>query len=55
MNEQRKHELMREFAGDMRNYLKELGFKQDFIDSTCSTAEEVEFMESVAWWVEVEE
>lgn len=53
MKQSRKHELMRELASDMREYLERCDLKQNFIDTTCRTDEEIEFMEGVSYWVEV--
>lgn len=55
MNEQRKQELMAELGSDMLSYLERCDLKQNFIDTTCRTDEEIEFIEGVAYWVEVEE
>lgn len=55
MNGQRKQELMDELAKDMREYLMQVDLKQNFIDTTCRTREEVKFMEETVWFVGVEE
>lgn len=55
MNEQRQQELIQEFVSDVQHYLDSVDIKQNFIDATCITPEEVEFIHHLDWGVAVYE
>lgn len=55
MNDQRKQELIAEFISDMQHYLDSVDIIENFIDCTCRTQEEAEFMDNIEWGITVYE
>jgi hypothetical protein len=53
LTEGRKQELVDELRMDLEKYIKSQQLIPNFIDSTCQTDEEIEFLHDVEWWVSV--
>lgn len=55
LDEQRKKELVIEFVSDVQHYLDSADIEENFIDATCRTPDEVEFIRNLDWGVAVYE
>lgn len=50
----RKRELLNELTNDLESYIQRQQLIENFIDSTCQTSEEIDFMSDIDWCIRVE-